>query len=336
MDTNEIAVIVGRFQVPELTEGHKNIFRSPYSSDCIKLKVFIGTADVNPTNKNPLDYESREIMVEQYLNSLINAPLTTEYSRVDFSVQAIEDCTSDTKWVESLLLKISEDSNYTAETLLSFYGGRDSFLHQTQDIIEKLSNNPTKFVELHEVSEISGTKVRSEVSCLGSKDFRSGVIYSQEKRFPCIYPVVEAIVFDKQNQKVLMGRKSGDEEGLFRFIGGFVDTSDSTLEDAVLRELKEETYSGIANYVEMPVYVDSHIMDSRRLRGSKDKMLSVVYMIPVSKDQGHNIKLQSGDDLCEVQWISLKDVVLNDGPKVLPGHKDIAKIFSHFLMDKNI
>ena len=67
----DIGVVVGRFQVDDLHEGHKcllNFARRRHPN----LVVFIGVPALEGTRNNPLSYQLREQMIKYGTRNFIN------------------------------------------------------------------------------------------------------------------------------------------------------------------------------------------------------------------------------------------------------------------------
>lgn len=154
-------VIVGRFQVPYLHDGHLELFKAvqAYHQHVI---VFLGVAPGGASVHNPLDYDTRRLMIQ--------------YSFPNFIVCPIADTSSDETWSTNLDTKISEIVIYGQVAL---YGGRTSFVPHYQ--------GKHKPIELQlKDSHMSGSALRNEVTnrVRYSKDFREGVIYSINNMYP--------------------------------------------------------------------------------------------------------------------------------------------------------
>ena len=65
MKNNQICtgVIVARFQVAELTEGHKQILDYVLSKGHNQNILFLGVSPTRATKNNPLDYEFTRILL---------------------------------------------------------------------------------------------------------------------------------------------------------------------------------------------------------------------------------------------------------------------------------
>ena len=211
-------VIVGRFQTPYLTHGHKFLINSVYKKHDVVV-IYIGCHVTQPTRRNALDYKTREAMILDYYPEALVIP--------------IADVKPDDRWYSKLDRDIS---NYAGDENAVLYGCRDSFIEGY-----KKYNGKYDSVEIENTPfDISATEIRKQCiqHPINSKDFRTGVIYGISKRFPSPYMCVDVALLRNNRTEVLMGSKIGDE-GL-RFFGGFLDSSDASITNAAHRELIEE------------------------------------------------------------------------------------------------
>ena len=89
----DIGIIVGRFQVAELTQGHKRLIKTAvetYNHICI----FVGVSPIVNT-KNPLSYYQRSRMIYEYIKFL---GITTE----EVEILPLLDNESNERWVQLL------------------------------------------------------------------------------------------------------------------------------------------------------------------------------------------------------------------------------------------
>lgn len=107
---------------------------------------------------------------------------------------------------------------------------------------------------------------------------------------------------DKCLKILLIKRKDHPHVGQWAIPGGFVEI-DESVDDAVYRELKEET--NIDNVYMEQLYTWGNVKRDPRMR-----VISVSYMALVPQD---NLKPIAGDDAEEVRWFNIyKDVVYNE------------------------
>lgn len=264
----KIAIIVGRFQVPELTDGHIHLVRTAqHNSD--KVIVFIGSRVVRSAN-DPLPVKLRKENMIKHL-------------RLTDSVYELKDHKSNDIWFDRLSEKIKSVTN--ENDTITYFGSRDSFLDYLPDNLNKF------YVE--ERFKTSGTSVRQDVSYSSDKNFQSGYIKAINDEFNAHFTVVDAIITDGTN--VLLGRKDTG----YCLIGGFADECDSSLEEAIIREVKEETNLDVTN----PQYLMSHQCKDWRYSRARQPF-SIVYTIKV--DDFKDFKAM--DDIDEIVIVPLTEV----------------------------
>jgi len=297
----EIGVVIGRFQIPELHEGHIQVLDEVHSKHN-KVIIFLGITPVLGTKRNPLDFDSRKKMVQETYPDAIVLP--------------ISDKPSDKDWSKNLDRKIREVCP-TGKVVL--YGSRDSFMKAYW------GSFPT--VELEQKVYVSGSQIRREAALKanGSIDFRRGVIYSAFNRYPTAFGTVDVAVVNPKTNEVLMGRKA-NQPGL-RFPGGFLNPGESH-EDAAHRELREET-GGNLNVGPKLDYVGSFAVDDWRYRSEDDKITTVLYQACYLWGP-----IKASDDLDEVVWVKMEKLVGSGQSWVVPEHwKLLDALLAHNNVD---
>lgn len=299
MKKKTIGVIVGRFETPYLHQGHSYLFQV-VSDVADTVCVVLGTHGGNPTNRYPLDLETRKQMI---LTSFPKAVILD-----------IPDMPSNQKWSESLDKLLIDRF---PEEDITIYGSRQSFLDCYSGKVRTMSIKPFK--------HYSGTQIRNEEcsKVVNSTDFRKGIIYSNLKRFPVVYSTVDIIPFRNTGSglEVLLGRKEGDG-GTHRVIGGFLDTRDLSHADAALRELKEEAQN---ISVGIPEYVGSVKIDDYRYVGSQDSVLTTLFVTPFIEGSP-----TPSDDMDELMWIPIAEATKN----ISSFHKTITEKAIVYLTNK--
>lgn len=283
-----VGVAVGRFQVPELHQGHLYLLMKAARRHK-NLLIAVGCRTGSPTKRDPLDFELRRLMISRLFPNAVIVP--------------IFDQTSNKRWCEKLDELVEKEFPGKKAVL---YGSRDSFV---QAYVGKF---PTRFVR--SVSIVSGTSVRSQVAKKpkDSKSFREGAIYVTENRHPVTYPTVDVAIV--QGDYVLLGRKKIDG-GKCRFIGGFVDPADKSLEDAAMREAGEEVKNAkIGNFC----FLGSSKINDYRYRGSGDGIMTSLF-----EAQFYSGTPEPGDDIDDgLEWAEIVKVT----ERLIPSHYPLGEI----------
>ncbi len=116
--------------------------------------------------------------------------------------------------------------------------------------------------------------------------------------YPTSFQATDAFVYNNENETLLLGRKKWDN-GKWRFVGGFVDPKDLSLEDAAYRERIEEAGKNLE--CEKPKYLFSIRIDDPRYRESEHKIMSAVFLHQFIF--GHAV---AGDDIDDgMEWFSI-------------------------------
>ena len=283
-----LAVVVGRFQVPELHPGHHHLLTTATTFHA-RLLVVLGDHGGLPTDRYPLPFEVRAAMIRQ--------------AYPDAIIVRLCNMPSDTQWCASLDALIAEHAGDDGAVL---YGSRDSFLSCYA------GKFPTMLVK--ELPGFSGTKMREcDATChYGDVSFRAGIIHAQALRLPVSYQTVDVAILSDDRTKVLLGQKPMDD-GMWRFVGGFVDPTDATLESAARREAKEE-----CGDIEIsdPHYVGSFRINDVRYAHAQDKIMTAFF----SSTYVYG-RVAAGDDITLVAWHPVERLL----DILAPGHRILGQ-----------
>lgn len=264
----DIGVIVGRFQVHELHQGHRDLIQHVIDRH-EKAVILLGLSPLATSTNNPLDFEARKQL------------LLSEFPEVN--VLYIKDQSNDEAWSKRLDEIVNDVGTPGQSAVL--YGGRDSFIDHYR------GQFPTQ--ELVQAEHYSGTAVRKQIarsSTRSSADFRAGVIWASTARYPTCFPTVDVAVIDEHDH-LLLGRKPN--ERLYRFIGGFADPRSESYEEDAKREVAEE--AGIA--VDDLRFIGSMVVDDWRYRNEPDCIKTMLF-----RAQYTHGRPTPGDDIEEVRW----------------------------------
>ena len=241
--TTQHGVIIGRFQTPELHSEHIKLIQ--YVLDRHeKVILFLGVSPTLANKKHPMDFITRKYMIEE------------QFGISKLTIMPLSDNKSNEIWSKQLDSKIKEVFPLGSVTI---YGSRDSFIPYYSGVNKTLELQPDVFVSATDIREVASKKV------ISSSEFRAGIIYSVYNQFPVVYSTVDIAII--KDDEILLGQKLGETE--WRFIGGFVDTTDESDEAAAKRETLEETGLEVADLE----YVCSMQVEDWRYRGIKDRSI---------------------------------------------------------------
>ena len=298
---NRVSVIVGRFQVDELTIAHKELIQYALSQSD-RLIIFVGVSPLKSSFNNPLTFGMRAIMISEY---------NTSYGNYNTPIIPIKDVFNVDLWSENLDNEIWRLLDLNEENVVTLYGGRDSF---------KYTGKYPKIEMDTILKSLSGTEVRERIGreIVYSQDFRKGVIWSPQNQFTTVLATVDICIFDKLTNSILMAKKPSDI--LYRFVGGFSDVNDETYEDAALREVKEETGLTVKNIR----YIGSHRIKDGRYAKERNKIKTLFF---VSQYDGGNPK--ANDDIAEVKWLRLSETIDSD---IEEAHRPLFQMCKNYLV----
>jgi bifunctional NMN adenylyltransferase/nudix hydrolase len=143
----------------------------------------------------------------------------------------------------------------------------------------------------------------------------------QNIKYEPVFVTVDTVVVCGGHVLVVK-RKFNPGQGLYALPGGFIKGNER-IEDAALRELKEETGIRVDKLILQSNIVDSHVFDypSRSLRG---RTITHAYFIKL-KD-GRLPEVRGNDDAAVARWIPIMDVMRSE-EKFFEDHAHIINYF---------
>lgn len=286
---HDVGVIVGRFQVPSLHEGHLEVIEHVCEQHD-KVLLFLGLSPATPSTSNPLDFQARKQMIE------------TEFPEI--IVGYLKDTAQDDVWTRNLDQQI--DALTHANQTVKLYGSRDSFLDHYQ------GKHETE--ELEAEHKVSGKEIRKEIERRGTKaseEWREGATWACMARYAVTWTTVDIAIFNEDETRILLARKP--DERKWRLPGGFADPTSETFETDARREAMEETALTITD----PQYVGSFRIDDWRYRGERDQIKTILF-----KARKRFGDIRAGDDVEEVRWVDVTQVDLDD---IVDNHRQLIE-----------
>lgn len=269
-EPTDAGVIIGRFQVHELHAAHKEIIEHVRSKHK-KTIILLGNSPVPHTRRNPLDFTSRMLMIQEEFPDVVILPIL--------------DMKSDDEWSKQVDFSL-RSVNPTAS--ITLYGGRDSFIPHYKGKFRTEELEPSVWS--------SGTEVRKSVShdVMKSPLWRAGVIYAAHNRYVSPFPCVDIAVL--KGKKLLLARKPHEDQ--WRFPGGHVEPGEN-YEEAAKRELHEEVGQDLET--SSLRYLGSYPVDDWRYDKLQESVSTALFVC--DHVFGHP---DPDDDIEECGWFDIK------------------------------
>lgn len=337
MKDYKLAVFIGRFQ--GFHNAHLEVIKQGLEL-ADKVLVIVGSARCTLTPKNPFIYEQRKKMIMEsvhgcvdiFPNSLIVEPLRDFYEQDSFWVAEVQNIVS--RYVDEgdsvcLLGNYKDSSSYyinyfkdqwdfkpcKSMEMIDATTVRDLLWNNKLGVVEKLVpaqvleifknyiDNDTQHWEDHKVGEDFGYLYQTQ-------QYKAIKEYKECWRgspFTPTFNTADAVVI--QSGHVLLVKRGGRVgKNLFALPGGFVK-ADERIEDAALRELKEETKIKEDKNVLRGCIV-AHRMFDHPGRSLIGRTITGAYAIKLR--DGKLCEVKGGDDAHSAFWMSFADVYLNE------------------------
>lgn len=289
--SDTVGVIVGRFQVPALHEGHMALLRYVIARHKTVL-VVLGSPRTKGflTARDPLSFDDRKVMMlEQFPHVIVE--------------EIFDHPISPKMWSKDLDALIAERFAGRHAVL---YGSRDSFLAKYS------GTNETR--ELPSSSSVSGTTLRGLIGPPSNEAERRGKIHTTQTRPPVTYRSADIAVI-RGNEILLITKDihTDGERQFWSFPGGMVNKGETDMH-AGARELSEEV-PGIT--VSPLRYIDSHPVDDPRYRGTPDSITTALFRTNYLAGEP-----SAGDDADRVKWFR-RDIFVD---ALVPWHRPLGEL----------
>jgi len=296
-----LGVLIGRFQVPEMHEGHRYIIHRMLEQ-CDEVLVLFGSANRARSVKNPYTYQERKKSAMQYFPEIHTAPLN-DYLYNDSQWMADVAAT-----IEAVRSQISYDFEDSVKVLL--YGHH-------KDGNDYLNWFPQyEYVNINSDIDISGTEVRNSIMHMLPETVQADMQYfAKERETFRSYPYPEALniccgdaVVECLGHILLIKRKSTPGAGNWALPGGHKNTNETFLQCAV-RELYEETNLRVPEPVLLGSIKSTRLFDNPKRSSGIPKLTLAVHMVVKPNPDGSLPRANGSDDAAETRWVPIADVL---------------------------
>lgn len=337
-------VLIGRFQ--PVHNAHAEIIRRAVQL-CDQLIIIVGSADEPRTYKNPFTSDEREDMLSTVLNQLWDTGVidNTVQIHIEHNTNSIYN---DQAWavrVQGIVKKHTAPGSNVGiighkKDATSFY--LDMFpqwAFENVELIEPLNatdirdlyfrKNARQGFILSAVPEDVGTML---VDFTATPEYQQ-IIREREflienakqyasLKYPPIFSTADAIVICS-GHVLMIKRRAEPGKGLWALPGGYVNAAtDKTVEDAMLRELREETMIKVPAPVLRGSIVRSRVFDAID-RSPRGRIITHAFHIQLP--DGELPKVKGNDDAEKARWVPIAEV------RRYECFEDHFEIISHFV-----
>lgn len=341
MKKYDYAVVIGRFQ--PIHVGHVGLIKSALEK-AQHVIVAIGSANAPRTPRNPFTYEERKALIRAEF------PITVA---LDF-VPIDDMLYNDGAWIDqvyykinSVILRQSQDPDEVDVALFGYEKDATSFYLRYfpqwhSEFSEPVGKyNSTEIRELFYARALSGRGFFMPDQLYGV-DLgipKNTLLFSEFKyqealfnlafewdfnrkydpsKFPIFVTTVDSVV-TTNNHVLLVTRKHYPGKGLLALPGGHVNP-DETLEQAALRELREETSIDRSNRVLKSNIRARETFDNPQ-RSERGRVITTAFHIQLP-DEDNLPKIKAGDDASKARWVPLSQIRKD---QMFEDHYDIIK-----------
>ena len=331
-------VLIGRFQ--PFHNAHLEIVKRS-TALCDRLVIITGSAAQPRTYKNPFTSQEREFMIRDATRGMLGA--------ISISIEANPDTMyNDQAWavrVQALVAKNTREGDRIGiighkKDESSFY--LDMFPQWGYENVEEIE--PLSAVNIRDLYFKRDVNMKfikhvvPETTYDFLDAFRSTPEYEQvikEREFvetykkqyaslpyPPIFSTADAVVI-QSGHILLIKRRAEPGKGLWALPGGYVNANtDKSVEDAAIRELREETMIKVPGPVLRGSIVRSKVFDAID-RSPRGRIITHAFYIQLP--DGELPKVKGSDDAEKARWVPIAEVRSEEC------FEDHYEIIQHFL-----
>lgn len=338
------AIVIGRFQ--PFHNQHARLIERGFDL-AEQVVVLIGGAFKPRTPKDPFTVFERKAMIESwFINS--GLPVYFHSERAPIAIAPIRDFMySDTTWAENVQRTVASIPGFDAadaDTVVVGCNKDESSFYLKMFPQWALHEEPY-------AEHIDATQIRDLLYDDRSLDFLRGAVpqstldfltrFKQSEEFAYVlnertiinkykksweaapyaptFVTADAVVFCS-GHVLLVKRGAAPGKNLFALPGGFLN-QDERIEDAAIRELREETRLKVPTPALKGSIRASHVFDHPN-RSARGRTVTHAFMIVLP--DGSLPKVKGSDDASWAGWVPLADVNPNE---IFEDHSDIIEYF---------
>lgn len=338
----DIVVYIGRFQPVHL--GHVETLRRA-ARMANKVIVIVGSSFRPRSYKNPFSFDERQTMLRQAIKETNLEDQA--FFRILPNVDSIYD---DNAWMARIQRHVHENTGPLDKRIALIGHKKDASSEyidwfpqwdkidqplvepldasQIRDLYFRENSNP-RFIETVVSPKTMGflevfTKGEEFAQIVRERKFidSNNRIYAGLPYAPT-FNTADAIV-TQAGHVLLIKRRAEPGKGLWAFPGGYINAkTDKTLEDAMIRELREETGLKLPEKVLRGSIKSVKTFDHVN-RSERGRIITQAFHISLTDGEWNLPKVKGMDDAEKAQWVPLSQVVPNN---MFEDHYDIFRFF---------
>jgi bifunctional NMN adenylyltransferase/nudix hydrolase len=293
-----------------------------------ELIIIVGSADQPRTYKNPFTYAERKMMIDNVLDQLYDSGDLDNTTRVHIEPN-IDTIYNDTAWMCRVQGIVSKYRTLGGKTGIIGHKKDESSFYLNMfpqwevehvELIEPLHATDIRDLYFREDANMNFIRsvlpqptVRWLEGWKDSPDYqqivRERVFIDKYKSqfaalpYPPIFVTADSIVICS-GHVLMIKRRAEPGRGLFALVGGFVN-QDEMIEDAALRELKEETNIKVPRPVLKGCITKRRVFDAPN-RSARGRTITHTFVIELPN--GPLPQIKGGDDASKAFWLPLSDI----------------------------